>query len=371
MKNPFHRYLPFDVLRGLTVALMIVANTPGNGPTTYAPLLHSPWHGFTLTDLIFPTFMFVVGNALSVTLDKYAAMGNAAALKKIFQRTFIIFMLGYLICWFPFFQESDTGAILPWPASETRVLGVLQRIALGYGCAALILHYWKERGALIFSIFALFGYWLILSLFGDYTLQGNAVLKLDRLVLGDAHLYRGEGLPFDPEGILSTLPAIVNVIAGYLAGRLVQRSERVSTAIMKLSSVGILCIVVALCWNLVFPINKKLWTSSYALFSIGLDLFILSMLIYVIEIREHRRWSYFFEVFGKNTLFIYAMAELGAVILLYIRVGSTNLYSWTYASLFQPWAGEYNGSLLFAVSWMLICWSVGYVLDRKKIYFRA
>lgn len=371
MKNLSPRYLPFDVLRGLTVALMIVANTPGNGPTTYAPLLHSPWHGFTIIDLIFPTFMFVVGNALSVTLEKYAAMGNSAALRKILQRTFIIFLLGYLICWFPFFLQDEAGGYLPWPISETRIPGVLQRIALGYGCAALILHYGKTRGAAIFSVVALLGYWFILHRFGDYTLEGNAVLKLDRFVFGDAHLYHGEGVAFDPEGILSTLPAIVNVIAGYFAGCFIRRAGGSRGTLIRLVAAGIVCIVVALCWNPFFPINKKIWTSSYVLLSTGLDLLILSALAYVIDIRRRRQWTYFFEVFGRNTLFIYALAETGATALSYIRAGDTSLYSWIYASLFQSWAGDYNGSLLFAVSWMLICWGVGYLLDKKKIYIRV
>jgi predicted acyltransferase len=371
MKNLSSRYLPFDVLRGLTVALMIVANTPGNGATTYAPLLHSPWHGFTLTDLIFPTFMFVVGNALSVTLEKYSAMGNAAALRKILQRTLIIFILGYLICWFPFFLQNEAGEYFPWPISETRIPGVLQRIALGYGCAALILHYWKARGAAIFSVLALFGYWFLMYHFGDYTLQGNAVLKLDRFVFGDSHLYHGEGVAFDPEGILSTLPAIVNVIAGYFAGRFIRRDGSSLGTLAKLAVAGVLCILVALCWNPFFPINKKLWTSSYVLLSFGLDLLILSTLAHAIDMCRWRHWTYFFEVFGRNTLFIYALAEIGATTLSYIRLGDTNLYSWIYASLFRSWAGDYNGSLLFAVSWMLACWGVGYLLDKRKIYIKV
>jgi len=194
-----NRYLALDVLRGITVTLMIIVNTPGNHATTFAPLLHAKWHGFTPTDWVFPTFMFVVGNAMSFSLTKYGANGDGEFFKKVFKRSVIIFLLGFLMYWFPFVHEQD-GQIVFSSISETRIFGVLQRIALGYLFASLILHFWKERGAIIFSIVALLGYWLLVYVLGDYTLTGNAVLKLDLALLGDKHLYHGEGLAFDPEG---------------------------------------------------------------------------------------------------------------------------------------------------------------------------
>lgn len=221
-----NRYLSLDVLRGLTVTLMIIVNTPGNGATTFSPLHHASWHGFTPTDWVFPTFMFVVGNAMSFSLVKYEPLGNAVFLKKIFKRTFLIFLLGYLMYWFPFVEPSETQGWALMPISHTRILGVLQRIALGYCFASLILHYWKERGALVFSVIALVGYWLVMAAFGDYTMEGNAGLKLDKLILGESHMYHGEGIAFEPEGILSTLPSIVNVILGYFAGRLIQQKRK-------------------------------------------------------------------------------------------------------------------------------------------------
>src|SRR5882672_2534107 len=187
-----NRYLSLDVLRGLTVTLMIIVNTPGNGATTFAPLHHAKWHGFTPTDWVFPTFMFVVGNAMSFSLVKYGANGSREFFKKIIKRTLIIFLLGFLMYWFPFVHEQDGGIVFN-SISETRIFGVLQRIALGYFLASLILHFWKERGAIIFSVFALLGYWLLLYAFGDYSLTGNAVLKLDLTLFGDKHLYHGEG----------------------------------------------------------------------------------------------------------------------------------------------------------------------------------
>ncbi len=366
-----NRSLSLDVLRGMTVTLMIVVNTPGNNATTFSPLHHAMWHGFTPTDWVFPTFMFVVGNAMSFSLVKYESLGEGAFLKKIFTRTFLIFLLGYLMYWFPFVEYNGAHELSFLPFSHTRILGVLQRIALGYCFASLILHYWKERGALIFSAIALLGYWFLMASFGDFTLEGNAVLKLDKWILGDFHLYHGEGIAFEPEGILSTLPSIVNVIAGYFAGRLIQEKGNTYETIAKLLLVGVVLLFAALCWNMAFPINKKLWTSSFVLYSVGLDLLILPVLLYAIEMLQYRRWTYFFEVFGRNTLFIYYLSELGVVLLYFFHLGNDTLYNGIYQSIFRPMAGDYMGSLLFAVSWMLVCWVVGWGMDKRKIYIKV
>jgi predicted acyltransferase len=366
-----NRYLSLDVLRGLTVTLMIIVNTPGNGRTTFAPLLHAHWHGFTPTDWVFPTFMFVVGNAMSFSLVKYESIGDAAFLRKIFKRAFVIFLIGFLMYWFPFVEQNEAHEWVLSPLSGTRILGVLQRIALGYFFAALIIHYFKERGAWIFSVFALVGYWLLMVAFGDYTLEGNAALKLDKWAFGDSHLYHGEGIAFDPEGILSTLPSIVNVIAGYFTGKFVQKKGNSYETIARLMVTGSLLLFTAWFWDMTFPINKKIWTSSFVLHTVGLDLLVLSILLYVIEILQYRRWTYFFEVFGKNTLFIYLVSEVGVIFLYIIPVGDSNLYRAIYRNFFEPVAGSYFGSLLFAVSWMLVCWLVGYILDKRKIYIKV
>jgi predicted acyltransferase len=365
------RYLSLDVMRGITVTLMIIVNTPGNGATTYGALEHAVWNGFTPTDWVFPTFMFVVGNAMSFSLPKYESLGTPSFLSKVGKRTLIIFLLGFLMYWFPFVEYHQGSGWALAPFSHTRIMGVLQRIALGYFFASLIIHYGKERGAIIFSVVALLGYWIIMVVFGDLTLQGNAELALDRKILGDDHLYHGEGVAFDPEGILSTLPAIVNVIVGYFAGRLIQQKGNSDETIARLMIAGVALTFLGLSWNLAFPINKKLWTSSFVLYTTGLDLLILPLLIYMIEMLRWNRWTYFFEVFGKNTLFIYLLSEVGVVVLYIVPVGDQPLYRWLFVNLFQPVAGDYNGSLLFAIAWMLVCWSVGYVLDKRKVYVRV
>jgi predicted acyltransferase len=364
-----NRNLSLDVLRGLTVTLMIVVNTPGNSITTFAPLHHAKWHGFTPTDLVFPTFMFVVGNALAFNLNKYETLGESAFLRKIIKRAAIIFLLGFLMYWFPFVREHE-GHVVFMPLSETRIFGVLQRIALGYLFASLILHFWKEKGAIIFSVIALLGYWLLLFAFGDYSLEQNAVRKLDLTLLGGKHLYHGAGIPFDPEGLLSTLPAIVNVIGGYFACRLIQQKGNSYETISKLMVPGALLIFTALCWNMVFPINKKIWTSSFVLYTVGIDLLILAILIFIIEIKNEKRWTYFFEVFGKNTLALYLLSEVGFFFFWIFKIDDQPLFVWLNKNVFAL-AGDYLGSLLFAMSWMLICWLVGFWMDKKKFYIKV
>ncbi|GAB3805932.1 acyltransferase family protein [Spirosoma humi] len=372
------RFLSLDVFRGMTICFMIVVNTPGSGATPFAPLLHAQWHGFTPTDLVFPSFLFAVGNAMSFAMKKHSSVGTAAVLTKIGKRTALIFLLGYLMYWFPFFRLSDSGHVTGFPISETRIWGVLQRIALCYGLASLLVYFLSFRTVVMLSIVFLVGYWLILLGWGDpadpFSLAGNAVLKLDRFLIGDAHLYHGEGVAFDPEGLLSTLPAIVNVVIGYYAGQFVQHKGKNYESVAKLLLVGSALIFAALCWNMVFPINKKLWTSSFVLLTTGLDLAIMAALIYMIEIRQwnNANWTRFFVIPGKNPLFIYLLSELLVIALYMIPVASGgSLFSWINSSLYQKLAPGPVGSLLFALSFMMVCWSVGWLLDRRKIYVRV
>ena len=375
MATNSQRFTALDVFRGMTICFMIIVNTAGNGATTYSPLLHAHWHGFTPTDLVFPSFLFAVGNAISFVMPKWDKMPQSKVLWKIFKRTFIIFLLGYLMYWFPFVKWDATGHLIFAPFEDTRVFGVLQRIALCYGIAALMLYYLKPKTSLVISIGLLFLYWFLSVVYGDaadpLSLEGNTGLALDKWLLGDKHLYHGEGVAFDPEGLLSTMPAIVNVVCGYIAGKFIQEKGSSYEGLAKLLLAGALLLFAAYCWNLSFPINKKLWTSSFVLHTVGLDCIILSVIIYIINFKHRTRWTYFFEVFGRNPLFIYLLSELGAILLWFFRIDvKTPVYSWIYNNIFIH-AGNYFGSFLFAVSFMLACWLVGYFLDKKKIYVRV
>ncbi|WP_040459640.1 acyltransferase family protein [Galbibacter marinus] len=360
------RYLSLDVLRGLTLFLMIIVNTPGSWGSVYRPLSHASWHGFTLTDLVFPTFLFVVGNAMSFSMRKFEQTSQAAFLKKVIKRTFVIFAIGFLLSWFPFFRDGQLK-----PLEDARIFGVLQRIALCYFFASLVIHYFKIKGALVFSMVALLGYHLIMYTMGDYTLEGNAALKLDLWLLGPNHLYQGEGIPFDPEGLLSTLPATVNVIFGYFAGLFLQQSGKNFKTIALLMIGGATLVFLALGWDLLFPINKKIWTSSYVLLTVGIDVMVLAFLVYGIEILQKKKWTYFFEVLGKNPLFIYILSGLFVKLLFIFSIEGSSSYGWIAENLFMSWLGDYFGSFVFAVCFTMILWGIAYVMDKRKIYIKV
>ncbi len=254
-------------------------------------------------------------------------------------------------------------------------MGVLQRIALCYGAAALMIHFLKIRTATLISIILLVGYWLVLLFFGEegneFTMTGNIGQKIDLWLLGENHLYHGEGVAFDPEGLLGTLPAIGNVIAGYIVGKFIQEKGKTYETLTKLMVAGFVLLVFAYFWDLAFPINKKLWTSSFVLHTTGLDCLILATIMYVIDFLNKTRWTTFFEVVGKNPLFIYLLSELLAITMDTIHTDTeTSLKEWLYQNIFSH-AGAYVGSFLFAVAFTLVCWLVGYWLDKKKIYVRV
>ena len=369
------RFLALDVFRGLTVCFMIIVNTPGDKLNRFAALVHADWHGFTPTDLVFPSFLFAVGNAMAFVMPKFLNTPPSVFLSKIIKRSAIIFLLGFLMYWFPFMKWNEAGQLVVKSISETRILGVLQRIALAYFAGSLIVYFVEGKRILGVSITLLLSYWIIMMLTGNATdplsIQGNAVYKLDHILFGDNHLYRMNGLPFDPEGLLSTLPAIVNVLGGYLAGKFIMEKGKTYEGLAKMLLVGFALLLVAESWNWVFPINKRLWTSSFVLYTVGLDLGILSLIIYFMDIRNIKMGANLFTVFGKNALFIYLFSEYLAISLKFSRLTCEQSYfKWTYHVLCEPIGGKV-GSLVYAVGFMGVCWCVGYWLDKKGIYIKV
>ena len=356
----------------MTVCFMIIVNSAGSGANPFAPLQHASWHGFTPTDLVFPTFLFVVGNAMAFSMMKFDPLSNKIVIWKILKRTTIIFLLGFLLYWFPFFKMTEAGEWSLSPLSNTRIPGVLQRIALCYGIAALMIRFLSKKQVIYISILFLFGYWIILNLGGDYTLTGNLVLKVDKWLLGESHLYHGEGLAFDPEGILSTIPSVVNVIIGYQAGMLIRNKGNTFETVAKIMLAGAGMLFITYAWDHSFPINKKLWTSPFVLHTSGLALMILGGLIYIIEIINWKKGTQFFVVFGKNPLFIYLLSELIVISLWTLKNEKGQpLYEAVNEKFFQSLAQGAWGSLAFAVSVMLICWVAGWIMDKNKLYIRV
>jgi len=364
--NP-NRYHALDVFRGITIAGMILVNTPGNGDFTFAPLRHARWHGFTPTDLVFPSFLFIVGVAMRFSFKSYQFQLTPALRTKILKRAALIFGIGYLVHTFPYHN---------FDLSHLRYLGVLQRIALSYAAAAFVVLLVPRRYLSWLSAGILLGYWLILWAFGDYELTTNAVRRLDLWLFGPNHLYQGDGLAFDPEGLLSTLPSIVTVVLGYLTGIAVQEAEDKDKLTVQLVGWGIGLVVVALVWNIGFPLNKKLWTSSFVLLAAGIDLLILPVLIWIIDIKNQRQWTHFFVVFGANSIVAYAVSEVLAVLLWSIPVTEANgyqtsAYAWSFWHLTQPLFGNYLGSLVWAMLFVLLCWLICYGLYRRKIFLKV
>lgn len=368
------RYYALDILRGMTIALMIMVNNPGSWSNIYSPFKHAAWHGFTPTDWVFPSFLFVVGTAMSFSLRKYETLGNNVFLKKVFKRAGLIFLIGLLLNAFPFVYRAN-GEIVFKNLANIRIMGVLQRIALCYLFASLIIHYLKLKKSVIVGAVILLAYWVIMYLFGSsplpYSLENNAALKFDSLLFRPENIYKGFGLPFDPEGLLSTMTATVNVIAGYAAGVFVQQSGKKFKTVLTLIVSGLGLLVLALLWDTYFPINKPIWTSSFVLYSTGWTLLVLAILIYLIELLNLKKWAYFFEAFGKNPLFIFVVSGLVAKLMSLIYINAVPLKSWLYKNLYLNWLEDLNASLAFAISFIIVMWLLGYILDKKRIYIKV
>jgi predicted acyltransferase len=373
--NGSERFLSLDVFRGITICLMIIVNSPGKGAQLYPYLVHAKWLGFTLADLVFPSFLFAVGNAMSFSMNKLETEGSGNFFRKVVRRTFLVFLIGYLMYWFPFFKEGSDGSWMFKPFGETRIMGVLQRIALCYFFAAIIVHYLSYRIQIFAGAIILLAYWLVLFWFGDHgqelTMGGNAITKFDLLMLGEGHVYKKDIIPFDPEGILSTIPAIVNVLAGYWAGLFIQKKGKTFECLTGLMVASVVLITLALWWNLIFPISKKLWTSPFVLYTVGIDALMLSVLIYAVEIRHWNFATNFFNIVGKNPLFIYLLSELLFITLTLIKLPSgLTVFEWFSIEIFQTVFPGPFGSFMTAIAFMLLCWLAGWWLDRRKIYIR-
>lgn len=365
-----NRYLALDVLRGMTIVLMILVNTPGSWQYVYAPLEHSPWHGCTLTDLVFPFFLFVMGVSLAFSLARYENEFGRESLWRVGRRTLLIFVIGLFI-------NSYPQWLTDYP--HLRIMGVLQRIALAYGLAALLVFCSPRRRLPGIGALILLAYWGILYFFGGsdpYSLSGNATIPLDRAILGENHLYRGFGIPFDPEGILSSLPAAVTVLIGYLAGGVIRETE-IARVPLRLSVCGLAAAFAGYVWGFVFPINKPLWTSSYVLYTAGLAALAFAVLIYIIELEGYRKWTVLFSVFGMNPLFLFVLSILwGKTLrqLIGIPAGdgtATAGSTWVYQNMFAPWAGLMNGSLAYALAHVVLFWLIGYALFKYRFFVKV
>jgi predicted acyltransferase len=403
------RFYSLDVFRGATIAFMILVNDPGSWAHIYSPLEHAPWHGLTPTDLVFPFFLFAVGNAMAFVMPRYETSGDGAFWRKVVKRTVLIFLIGLFLNWFPFLQWQNGELIFrkwTWLRNNgeeagVRIFGVLQRIALSYFFAAVIIYYAKPRGAFLIGTLLLLIYWA-LCIAGNpvdpYSLAGWFGTGIDKKLLGEAHMYHGEGVAFDPEGLMSTIPSIAEVIFGFLVGDYIRKRGKTIEAtpaeipsstnplyqtltVLFIAATALL--FTAYIWNFSFPINKKIWTSSYVVCTVGLAIIVLATLVYFVELRNARGWwARFFDAFGKNPLFIFALSGLIPKTLALIRIPNgvredgqqayISPLGWFYENVCAKIPGRPElGSLVFAICFVLLLWAVAYWMDKRKIYIRV
>lgn len=361
------RLTSLDVFRGLAIGSMILANNPGSWDHVYPILLHEKWHGCKPVDLIFPFFLFIVGVASAFSLSKYTegAEITPQVYWRIARRSAILFAFGLLLNGFPYYDLA-----------KIRIMGVLQRISLAYlGASMAILNLTRKQLA-IFSIVLLLGYWGALTLipvpdFGAGNLtdpDGNLGAYLDRLILTTPHLLKGG--KFDPEGLFSTIPAIVTVIIGYFTGNWLKKQSISSRTSVNLVMFGLSFLVIGYVWGLLFPLNKALWTSSYVIYTAGWALLTLAGFYEAIEIRGWRKWFFPLEVMGVNAIFLFVASGFFARILLRTHIGSGDkaptTYTWIYQNWFQPLFGDLNGSLAFAITTLLFWWIILYLMYRRN-----
>jgi len=389
------RFYSLDVFRGATVCLMILVNNPGSWGHMFAPLKHAPWHGLTPTDLVFPFFLFAVGNAMAFVMPRLEAAGDAVFWRKVVKRSLLIFGIGLFLTWWPFFKWTDTGLVFKqWAYLDSkgnpqgiRILGVLGRIAICYFIASVLIYYLKARAAFYAGLVLLLLYWALCLMLGDpadpFSMKGWFGNKVDEAVLGVAHMYKGEGMAFDPEGLMSTLCAIVQVIFGYLVGDYIQKKGKNFEMISGLFVAGVAMLITGFCWDMLFPINKKIWTSSYTVYTTGLAIITIATMIYLIEFKNVKGGlTRFFDVFGKNALFVFALSAFLPKGLALIRIPDhlnakgvmvyTNPWNWLYQKVLIHVPGDPKiGSFLFALWVILLMWAICWWMDKKKIYIKV
>jgi len=386
------RLLSLDVLRGITIAGMIMVNNPGSWSSIYAPLGHAKWNGLTPTDLVFPFFMFIMGVSMFLSYKKFDFKFSGQTFTKLLRRSFFLFLIGLALGWFGLFCRGLNGlrgeelSVFEkiWQSASNlenlRILGVLQRLALVSFFGSLIVLMFKPKRIPWIIGFILLFYWILMAATGSYGQnEDSLVAVIDRAVLGVSHMYTdhladGSSIVFDPEGILSTLPCIAHVLLGFWAGKLISETKDNGEKIQKLFLFGSAILFMGFLLDYGFPINKKIWSSSFVLTTCGLTSLLLGLLIWIIDIKHKKKWSVFFESFGVNPMFIYVVAGILSILL--GNIGFTYYAEWislkgfVYTQWLSPVFGDYLGSLLFALSFVTINWFIGHILYKKKIYIK-
>jgi predicted acyltransferase len=383
------RLLSLDILRGITIAGMLLVNNPGSWSNIYEPLEHAKWNGLTPTDLVFPFFMFIMGVSSYFSLKKYDFKLSASAFFKILRRTVVIFLIGLGIAWFGLTlrgiasNEMTLGEAM-FNFDHIRILGVMPRLALCYGIGSIIALLSGRRHLLwVIAVMLLAYLFMLLTGNGFQFSTDNIIAIVDRAVLGEPHMYSdtidGLTLKFDPEGLLSTLPSIAHMLIGYLCGGIILDTKDNTHRINKLFIIGTILTFAGFLFSYGCPINKKIWSPTFVLTTCGLASSFLALLIWIIDIKGYKRWCRFFEAYGINPLFMYVLGSLTSIIISHIKVswsgaesGIISLKGFIYKAIMMPIAGgdATLASLFFAISFVIFIWIFGYILYRNKIYIK-
>ncbi|HUB80190.1 MAG TPA: DUF5009 domain-containing protein [Bryobacteraceae bacterium] len=365
------RLVSLDAFRGIVMAFMILVNTPGDGRHVYWPLEHAEWHGWTPTDVVFPSFLWIVGVAMTLSLGRRLAKGDSRAdlLAKAARRAAILFVMGVLVYVYPEFNLHTE-----------RILGVLQRIAICYLITAAIFLISRVRGQIvwIFSLMAV--YWLLMAFVpvpgygaGHLDVAGNFAHYIDRIVLG-SHNYIWTKT-WDPEGIVSTLPAIATCLLGVIAGHMLAEKSSLGERAVRMVAVGAALIAAGLVGNIWLPINKKLWTDSFTLFMAGLDFVMFAGFLWLVDGKGWRRAVKPLVIMGSNAIVIYLASEFLDEALGWIRwmngAGTVSLRGWIYGHVFAGLGGPYNASLIYALAYVLVLYLLAWFLYRRGWFVKV
>ncbi|HEY5592250.1 MAG TPA: heparan-alpha-glucosaminide N-acetyltransferase domain-containing protein [Paludibacter sp.] len=395
MTNPTKapsRLLSLDVLRGITIAGMIMVNNLGSSGSVYTPLEHAQWNGLTPTDLVFPFFMFIMGVSMYLSYKKFDFKLSGKTFTKLLRRSVLLFLIGLAIGWFSLFCRRLNGLHgeeMPmldkiWQAANNfenlRILGVLQRLALvSFFGSLMVLNFKPKRIPWLIGFILLF-YWILMAATNSYAENDSSlVFIIDRAVFGLTHMYTdclpdGTKVIFDPEGLLSTIPCIAHVLLGFWAGKLISETKDNDQRIQKLFIFGTIISILGFLLNYGFPINKKIWSSSFVLATCGAASLLLGLLVWIIDIKGKKQWSVFFESFGVNPMFIYVIAGIISILLSnisFMYYGEwLSIKGFIYSKWLAPVFGNYLGSLAFALLFITLNWMIGHILYKKKIYIK-
>ena len=399
------RLLSLDILRGITVAGMILVNNPGSWAHIYAPLRHAAWNGCTPTDLVFPFFVFCMGVAMYISHSKSNFELNWSTARKIIVRGLLIILIGWALSWYgmalrQFLRGADfVTAMWTYPVANIRYLGVFPRLGLVSLLGGLLLLTFKPKRILWVSAALMLIYSILQSVTNSFELTAqNMESIVDLKLLGDDHIYHmrnaaGERIGFDPEGVLSTITCVAHVLIGTWVGKLIMTEKDLWSKVTRALLAGAIMMILGFCLDYAYPINKAMWSASYILVTCGLASCILGILTWILDIRlpqlnevkptttcakvHHavaNNWYKFFETFGVNPLFIFCLSTWFVVTAARIRFEfhekTYNLLGFWYSECLQPIFGDKGGSLVSALSLVLLMWAIGYVLYRKKIYIK-